>query len=67
MNKYLVTIMVTVSGYEKVSYQLVQAETMWGAEMVAIKAEAHNEVDLTVSGVGRRHLLLHLPRHCGAD
>lgn len=50
MNKYLVTIMVTVSGYEKVAYQLVQAETMWGAEMAAIKAEAHNELDQTISG-----------------
>ena len=50
MNKYLVTIMVTVSGYEKEAYQLVQAETMWRAEMAAVKAEAHNEVDLTVSG-----------------
>ena len=44
MNKYLVTIMVTVSGYEKVAYQLVQAETMWGAEIAAVKAEAHNEL-----------------------
>lgn len=50
MNKYLVTIMVTVSGYEKVAYQLVQAQTIRGAEMAAVKAEAHNEVDLTVSG-----------------
>ena len=50
MNKYLVTIMVTVSGYEKVAYQLVQAQTMWRAEMAAVKAESHNEVDLTVSG-----------------
>ena len=44
MNKYLVTIMVTVSGYEKVAYQLVQAETMRGAEMAAVNAEAHNEL-----------------------
>ena len=50
MNKYLVTIMVTVSGYEKVAYQLVQAQTMWGAEIAAAKAEAHNELDQTVSG-----------------
>lgn len=50
MNKYLVTIMVTVSGYEKVAYQLVQAHTMWGAEVAAIKAEAHNELDPMVSG-----------------
>lgn len=50
MNKYLVTIMVTVSGYEKVAYQLVQAQTIGGAEMAAVKAEAHNELDPTVSG-----------------
>ena len=50
MNKYLVTIMVTVSGYEKVAYQLVQAETMCGAEIAAVNAEAHNELDPTVSG-----------------
>lgn len=50
MNKYLVTIMVTVSGYEKVAYQLVQAQTLRDAEMAAIKAEAHNELDQTISG-----------------
>ena len=50
MNKYLVTIMVTVSGYEKVAYQLVPAEPMWGAEIAAVKAEAHNELDQTISG-----------------
>ena len=50
MNKYLVTIMVTVSGYEKVAHQLVQAETMRGAEMAAIEDVAHNELDQTVSG-----------------
>ena len=30
MNKYLVTIMVTVSGYEKVAYQLVQGPNYVG-------------------------------------
>ena len=50
MNKYLVTIMVTVSGYEKMVYLLVQAQTLRDAEMAAIKAEAHNELDPTVSG-----------------